>query len=120
MGLLSWGLFDNVRGCIVTCVVNMNKSSINNRHRLQEICQDLAEVMTVLERHLGGKHNVSFDKKFVASVVGAQVLDLTDGGGEAHGQVQKQIPLIWLRREAGKVAHMMGGSLTPVEDDDKG
>lgn len=44
--------------------------------------------MTVPKRGRRIQHNVNFDKELVPCVVGAQVLDLTDGGGEAHGEIE--------------------------------
>lgn len=52
-------------------------------------------------------------------MVGAEVLDLADGSGEAHGEVQQQVTLVRLRTEPGQVADVMCRSVTPGEDDDE-
>lgn len=72
---------------IVAGIVHVHKSPVHNGNRLQKVRQHLAQVVGVLERRDCGEDNVHFDKELVAGVVGAQVLDLADGGGEAHGQV---------------------------------
>lgn len=105
---------------IITSVVDMDKSSIDNRHGLEEVGKDLAEIMTILEGRGGREDNVDLDDELVTGVVGPQVLNLANGSGEAHGQVEKQITFVGLGREPCEVADVMGRGLTPVEDDDQG
>lgn len=107
-------------GRIVARVVDVDKGAVDNGDRLEKVRQDLAEVVRVLERGDGGEDNVDLDKELVAGVVGAQVLNLADGGGEAHRQVQQQVALVGLGAEARQVADVVGRRLAPGEDDDEG
>jgi hypothetical protein len=53
-------------------------------------------------------------------MVGAQVLDLADGGGEAHGEVEEQVALVLVGGEAGEIAYVVGGCLAPSCNDEEG
>lgn len=105
---------------IVARIVHVHKGPIHNRHRLQEISQHFTQVVAILERRNCRQDNIHFNKQLIASVVGAQILNLSDCSCEAHGKVEKEITLIRLRRETGEVAHMMGGCLAPCENHDQG
>lgn len=76
--------------------------------------------MAVFKWRNGREHNVHFHKKFVARVIGTQVLNLTDGGGKAHGEIEQQVSLIGLGRESGQVADMLGGSAAPDKNHKEG
>lgn len=69
--------------------------------------------MAVLEWRDSGEHNVHLHKKFIARVISTQVLNLTDGGGKAHGEVEQQVSFIGLGRETSQIADMLGGGATP-------
>lgn len=49
---------------------------------------DEPQIMTVLERRGRIQDDVDLDKELIASVVGTQVLNLADSGGEAHGKIE--------------------------------
>lgn len=49
---------------------------------------DSPQVMAVFERGAGVKHNVHLNNQLVARVVGLQPLNLLDGFGKPHGQVE--------------------------------
>ena len=53
-------------------------------------------------------------------MVGAQVLDLADGSGEAHGEIEKKVSLVGLGGESGQVADVVSGRLGPGDYDDHG
>lgn len=72
---------------IITSIIDVDECSVNDWHRLEEVCQHLAKIVTVLERCRSREHNIDLDEEFVTSVIGAQILNLTNGSGEAHGQV---------------------------------
>ncbi len=97
-----------MRRCIVTRVVNVNKSPVNDGYGLEEVSENLGQVMTIFEGHASIKHNVDFDDELVAGMVGTEVLDATDGGGEAHGEVEKQVALVGLGGESRQVADVVG------------
>lgn len=109
-----------MRGRIVARIINMHKCPVNNGYGLQEVGEHLAEVVAVLERHVGGEDDVGLNEELVSRVVGAQVLDLADGGGEAHCEVEEEVALVRMGGEAGEVADVEGRGLGPVEDDDEG
>lgn len=75
--------------CIVARVVNVNESPVDDRYRFEEVGQDFAKVMTVFEGHVCRQNNVDLDDQLVASMIGSEVLDLTDSCGEAHGKVEE-------------------------------
>ena len=107
-------------GSIVARIIDMYKGPVNNGDRLEEVGEHLAEVVAVLKGHVGGQDNVDLDDELVAGVVGAQVLDAADGGGEAHGEVEEQVALVGLGREAAEVADVVDRRLGPLEDDEEG
>lgn len=109
-----------MRRRIIACIINMHKRPVHNGHTLQEVRQNLAQIMGILQRHARVQHNVHLDEQLVACVVGAQVLDASYGGGETHCQVQQQVALVRLCGEAGQVADVVGGGLGPLEDDEEG
>jgi hypothetical protein len=76
--------------------------------------------MAVFKWRNGGKHNVHLHKEFVARVIGTQVLNLTDGGGKAHGEIEQQVSLIRLGRESSQIANMLGRGPTPDENHKEG
>lgn len=53
-------------------------------------------------------------------MVGLEALDLLDGFGEAHGQVQEHVALVGRGAEARQVFDVLERGLGPVEHDDKG
>lgn len=53
-------------------------------------------------------------------MVRLQALDLLDGLGEAHGQVEQNVALVGRGGEARQVLDVLGRRLGPVEDDDHG
>lgn len=73
---------------VVRGIVNMNESAIYDGHSLKEVRNDLAEVVAVLERHVGREDDVDLDEELVSCVICAEVLNLLDGSGEAHGEVE--------------------------------
>lgn len=109
-----------MRWCIVTSIIDVHKGPVDDGHRLQKVRQHLAQIVGVFEWRDCRENNVDFDKQLVAGVVGAEVLNLADSGGEAHGQVQKEITLVGLGRETSEVTHMVSRGLAPCEDDHEG
>lgn len=105
---------------VVRRIVNMNESPVNDGHCLQDVGQDLAQVVAILQRRIGRQDNIHFDKELVAGVVCAQILNLADGCSEAHSQVEQEVALVRLRGEASQVADVVGRRLAPVDDDDEG
>lgn len=81
-------LLGNVRVNVVRCVVDMHKGAVDDGHRLEEIRQNFTEIVAILQRHVGIENNVDLDEELVARVVSPQILDLSDGRGEAHGKVE--------------------------------
>lgn len=98
----------------------MDECTIHDRHRFKEVGENLAQVVTVLEWSDSRKDNVYFHEKLVARMVGSKVLNLANGRGKAHGQVEQQISLIGLGRESRQITDVMRRSPTPHQDDDKG
>lgn len=76
--------------------------------------------MAILEWRNSGEHNVHLHKKFITRVISTQVLDLADGGGKAHGEVEQQVSFIRLGRESSQIADMLGGGATPDKYHNKG
>lgn len=75
--------------------------------------------MTILEGRSSREDDVDLDKELIAGVVGPQILDLANGRGETHGQVEEQITFVGLGREPREVTDVVGRGLTPVEDDNQ-
>lgn len=67
-----------MRRGIVARVINVDEGSVDDRHTFQEVGQDLAQIMTVLERHMCGQYDVGLDEQLVTSVIGAEILNLTN------------------------------------------
>jgi hypothetical protein len=104
---------------IVAGVIHMDESSVDDWHALQEVSQYFTQVVAILERHVRRQYDIRFHEQLVARMIRPQVLDLADRGGEAHCEIQQQVTLIWLGREASQVTDMVGRCLAPVEDDNK-
>lgn len=113
-------LLEHVCRRVVAQVIYVNKRPVHNGDRLEEIGQHFAQIMAVFERRDSREHNVHLDEKLIARVIGTQVLNLADGGGKAHGEVEQQVSLIGLGRESGQVADVLGGGAAPDEDHDEG
>lgn len=109
-----------MRRRIVTRVIDMHKRSVHNGHRLEEISEHFTQIVAVFQGRAGGQDNVDFDEQLIAGVVGTQILDLADGCGESHGEVQEEVSLVGLGGESGQVADVVGGGLGPGDDDHHG
>lgn len=105
---------------IVAGIIDVHKRAVHNRDRLEKVRQHLTQVVRVLERRDGRQDNIDLDKQLVARVVGAQVLDLANGGGEPHGEVEEQVTFVLVGGEAGEVADMVRRRLAPGGDDNEG
>lgn len=113
-------LFQHVGRRIVTRIIHMDKRPVYDWDGFEEVGQNLAEIMAVLEGSRRTKNNVDLDKELVTGMVGAEVLNLTDSCCKTHSQVEKQVSLVGLGGKAGQVADVMGRRLAPVEDDNEG
>lgn len=100
-------------------IILMDKGAIDNRHALQHILQTLPQIMTVAQTRVLVEYDVDLDVQLVAGVVGLQVLDLSDGLGEAHGEVEEDVALVGRRGGAGEVADMRGAGAGPAGDDEQ-
>jgi NTP pyrophosphatase (non-canonical NTP hydrolase) len=109
-----------MRRGIVTSVIDVDKGPVDDGHGLEEVGEHLGQVVAVLEGHAGVEDDVNLDEELVAGVVGAQVLDAADGGGEAHGEVEEEVALVGLGGKAGEVADVVSRGLAPLEDDEDG
>lgn len=76
--------------------------------------------MAIAEGHALIQHDVDLDVELVAGVVGVQGLDVADGLGEAHGEVEEEGGLLGGRGGAGEVADVRGGGAGPVGHDEEG
>lgn len=97
----------HVAGQIPSGVVQVHESSVDIRHRLNDILQALAQVVAVAQTRAFVEHDVDFDVELVAAVVGLETLDGLDGFGEAHGEVKQDVALIGGRCSAGEVADVL-------------
>lgn len=113
-------LLEHVRRRVVTQVIYVNKRPIHNGNRLEEVGQYLTQIMAVFKWRDGREHNVHLDEKFIARVIGTQVLNLADGGGKAHGEVEQQVSLIGLGGESSQIADMLGGGAAPDKNHNEG
>lgn len=66
----------------------MHKRPIHNWHRLQKVRQHLTQVVTILEWRNRRQYNIHLDEQFIAGVVGAQILNLSNGRCKTHSKVQ--------------------------------
>lgn len=105
---------------VVTQVIHVNKRPVHNGNGFEEIGQYFTQIVAVFEWRNGREHNVHLHKKLVARVIGTQVLNLADGGGKAHGEVEQQVSLVGLGREPGQVADMLGGGAAPDNNHNEG
>lgn len=78
----------HVRREVVVGIVGVHKGAIDNRHRLNDVLQTLAQIVAILERHVGIEHNVHLHNQLVAGMVRLQALDGFDRLGKAHCQVE--------------------------------
>lgn len=110
-------LLQHMRRRIITRIINMHKRPINDGNTLQEIRQNLAQIMGILQWHARVQHDIHLHEELVTGVVGTQVLDAPYGGGKTHGEIQQKVALVRLCGEARQVADVVGGGLGPLEDD---
>lgn len=73
---------------VVSSIVGVDKGAIDDRHRLEDIAQRLADVVHVAERRRRVEHNVDLHVELIARVVCLQALNLLDCLGEAHREVE--------------------------------
>jgi len=76
--------------------------------------------MAIPESHPLIQHYIDLDVEFIARVIGVQGLDVADGLGEAHGEVEEEGGLLGGRGGAGEVGDVGGGGAGPVDDDEEG
>lgn len=98
----------------------MNEGAVHDGHALEDVAQTLAQVVAVLEGDAVVEDDVNFDIELVAGMVGLQALDLADGVGEAHGEIEQDVALIRRGAEARQVLDVLQRRLGPVEHDDEG
>lgn len=101
-------------------IILMDKSAIHNRHALQHILQTFPEIVTVPQTGILIEHDIDLDVQLVPGMVRLQVLDLSDGLGEAHGEVEEDVALVGGGGRAGEVADVGGAGAGPVGDDEEG
>jgi len=73
---------------VVSSIVGVDKCAIDDRDRLKDVAQRLANVVYIAERRRCVKHDVNFHVELVARVVRLQALDLLDRLGKAHREVE--------------------------------
>lgn len=73
--------------------------------------------MAVPQRHVFVQDDIHLDVELVPRVVRLDALDLLDGLGEAHGQVQQDVTIHGVGGGTGEVFDMGGRGQGPVEDD---
>lgn len=98
-------------------IINMHKRAIHIRHALEDILQTLAQIVGISQADVLVDDDVDLDVELVARVVRLEALDLLDGFGEAHGQVQQDVALVGGGGGAGEVADVREGGAGPVYDD---
>lgn len=75
--------------------------------------------MAVSQTRVLIKHNVYLDIEFVSRMVRLQTLNLFDGLGETHCEVEKHIPFISSGRRASEISNVTGGGSRPIENDEE-
>lgn len=101
-------------------IIQMYKRPIHNGHALQHVLQTLSQIMTIPQIRTLVKDDVHFDIQLVACVVGLQGLDLSDGFGEAHGEVEEHVAFVGGGGGAGEVADVGGTGAGPVDNYEEG
>jgi hypothetical protein len=100
-------------------IILMDKRAIDNRHALEHVLEALAQIMAVPQIGVLVEHDVDLDVQLVAGVVGLQVLDLGDGLGEAHGEVEEDVALVGRGGGARQVADVRRAGARPIGDDEE-
>ena len=98
----------------------MDKSPIDIGHTLKDILQTLAQIMAIPETDGLIEDDIDLDIEFIAGMVGLQALDVLDGFGEAHGEVEQDVALVGGGGGAGEVADVGHRGAGPVGDDVEG
>lgn len=78
----------------------MDECAIDKGYGFQNVLQGLPKIVTISQVHVLVQHNVDLHVELVAGVIGLQSLDLSDGSGEAHGEIQQDVSLISCRSRA--------------------
>ena len=100
-------------------IILMDKRAIHDGHALQHILETLPQIMTIPQTRILIENDIDLDVQLVASVVGLYILDLGDGLGEAHGEVEEDVALVGGGGGAGEVADVRGAGAGPVGDDEQ-
>ena len=101
---------------VIRRIIKVHERTINNGNTLKHILQALAEVVGIAQSHVAIEDDVDLDVELVAGVVRLQALDLADGLGEAHRQVQQHVALVGRRRRPRQVPDVRRHRLQPVVD----
>jgi hypothetical protein len=107
-----------VRRQVISSIIRVHKRPVHDGDTLEDVLQTLGKIVAVAQRGAGVEDDIDLDVELVAGVVGLQALDLADGLGEAHGQVQQHVALVRRGREARQILDMLERRLGPVPDDD--
>lgn len=109
-------LLSHVSWQILVDIVRVDKGTVDKWDRFQNILQRLGEIVRVFQRHVLIKNDVHFAKQFITVVVCLKSLHLLDGLGEAHGEVEEDIPLLCRCSLSAEILYMTRSRGSPTRD----
>lgn len=103
-GCISFDALTNTRSTdrlVVHLVINMHKTPVNIRQRLNLILQVLRDVMGFPKRHLGRKDDVDLDKVIRTRVIHSAGIDRNNFFIERHGLRRQSARILTIGRVSG-------------------
>ena len=98
----------------------MNKGSVHVGDALNDVLQALSKVMRIAKTRFFVENDIHLHIERITSVIRLKALDLFDGVGEAHGQVEQDAMFVRAGRHAHQILDVQGRGSGPVDDDEKG